>query len=159
MSETAELVERKKITNGCLLAALITVGVVVLLGVGGVLLVNRSLTNFEARRDTMGLRSGLAVTDEHCRYSPGFDGAMWAKFTATAGSIDDVFDLSRVDTSDFDEAGYQFNLVTAIIDPWWDANTRTLTGGESMIGPNVIRVAYADNGDGTLTVYIYWFEV
>jgi hypothetical protein len=86
------------------------------------------------------------------------DAAMWSKFTVRVKGIDEVFDTSRVDTSEFTQAGYDFN-VDWIDDAWWDADKRTLIGGEDEVGGDFMRVGYFDNGGGTLTIYVFWFEV
>ena len=106
----------------------------------------------------MCLRPELGVSDDHLRYEPGMDAAMWSKFTVKVKGIDEVFDTSRVDTSEFTQAGYDFN-VDWIDDDWWDANKRMLIGGEDEVGGDFMRVRYVDNGDGTLTIYVFWFEV
>jgi hypothetical protein len=149
---------QKSIKSGCLIAVTI-VGVVAILGVAGtVSFVNRQLSDFDSRREKMCLRPGLVVSDEHLRYGPGMDAAMWSKLTVRVKGIDEVFDTSRVNTSEFTQAGYDFN-VDWIDDAWWDADKRTLIGGEDEVGGNFMRVGYVDNGDGTLTIYVFWFEV
>ena len=86
---------------------------------------------------------------------------MWCRITVEAKNIDDVFDLARVDTSEFTEVGYKIRHATPILFPWWDADEQRVIGGDVEVDPNkaFMRVGYIDNGDGTLTVYIYWFEV
>ena len=86
------------------------------------------------------------------------DAAMWSKFNVRVKGIDEVFDTSRVDTSEFTQAGYDFN-VDWIDDAWWDADKHTLIGGEDEVDGDIMRVGYVDNGDGTLTIYVFWFEV
>ena len=149
---------QKSIKSGCLIAGAI-VGVVAILGIAGIVyFVNRQLSDFDSRREIMCLRPELVVSDEHLRYEPGMDAAMWSKFTVRVKGIDEVFDTSRVDTSKFTQAGYDFN-VDWIDDDCWDANKRSLIGGEDEVGGDFMRVGYVDNGDGTLTIYIFWFEV
>ena len=149
---------QKSIKSGCLIAGAI-VGVVAILGIAGIVyFVNRQLSDFDSRREIMCLRPELVVSDEHLRYEPGMDAAMWSKFTVRVKGIDEVFDTSRVDTSEFTQNGYEFR-VDWIDDAWWDADKRTLIGGEDEVGADYMRVGYVDNGDGTLTIYIFWFEV
>ena len=149
---------QKSIKSGCLIAGII-VGVAAILGIAGIVyFVNRQLSDFDSRREIMCLRPELVVSDEHLRYEPGMDAAMWSKFTVRVKGIDEVFDTSRVDTSEFTQAGYDFN-VDWIDDDWWDANKRMLIGGEDEVGGDFMRVGYVDNGDGTLTIYVFWFEV
>ena len=150
--------KQKSLKSGCLIAGAI-VGVAVILGIAGIVyFVNRQLGDFDSRREIMCLRPGLVVTDEHLRYGPGMDAAMWSKFTVRVKSIDEVFDTSRVDTSEFTQNGYEFR-VDWIDDSWWDADKHRLIGGEDEVGNDFMRVGYVDNGDGTLTVYVFWFEV
>ncbi|BCX48060.1 hypothetical protein HAHE_19680 [Haloferula helveola] len=145
--------------SGCLKAALITFGILAAVALVVGLLLYRTLTNFDSRREMMALRSGLEVTDEHLRYSPGMDGIMWSRFTVEAKGIDEVFDTSQVDVSEFDQPGYQLEM-NRINDRWWDVKGRKLTGGSIEVrNDEFMHVGYVDNGDGTLTVYIYWFEV
>ncbi len=149
---------RKGLKSGCLIAGA-TVGMAAILGITGIVyFVSGQLSDFDSRREMMCLRPGLVVTDEHLRYGPGIDAAMWSKFTVRVNDIDEVFDTSRVDTSEFTKVGYQFN-VAWIDDTWWDADKHQLIGGEDDVGSDFIRVGYIDNGDGTLTVYVFWFEV
>jgi hypothetical protein len=144
--------------SSCLIAGTI-VGVAAILGIAGIVyFANRQLSDFDSRREIMFLRPELGVSDEHLRYEPGMDAAMWSKFTVRVKGIDEVFDTSRVNTSEFTQAGYDFN-VDWIDDAWWDADKRTLIGGEDEVGGNFMRVGYVDNGDGTLTIYVFWFEV
>lgn len=140
-------------------AALITFGIIlaVVLVVG--IMIHRALTDFDSRRDLMALRSGLEVRDEHLRYSPGMDGIMWCRFTVEAKGLDEVFDPSQVDVSKFNEAGCQVGS-SSISDRWWDVKGKKLTGGSVEVRHDeFLDVGYVDNGEGTLTVYIYWFEV
>lgn len=149
---------QKNIKSGCLIAGII-VGVAAILWIAGIVyFVNRQLSDFDSRREIMCLRPELGVSDDHLRYEPGMDAAMWSKFTVRVKGIDEVFDTSRVDTSEFTQAGYDFN-VDWIDDDWWDANKRMLIGGEDEVGGDFMRVGYVDNGDGTLTIYVFWFEV
>ncbi|QTN30927.1 hypothetical protein HZ994_00820 [Akkermansiaceae bacterium] len=150
---------QKSRKSGCFIAGTI-VAVVVMLGIAGVVyFINRQLSDFDSHREKMCLRPGLVVIDEHLRYSPwGMDAAMWSKFTVRVKGIDEVFDTSRVDTSEFTRDGYEFK-VDWIGDAWWDADKRRLIGGSDGVGDDVMRVGYVDNGDGTLTIYIFWFEV
>ena len=145
--------------SGFLKAAVITFGIVAaaVLGVG--ILIIWALTDFDSRRDMMALRSGLEVRDEHLRYSPGIDGIMWCRFTVEAKGLDEVFDPSQVDVSEFKEPGFQVGR-TPIGDRWWDVKDKKLTGGSVEVRHDeTLDVGYVDNGDGTLTIYIYWFEV
>lgn len=150
--------KQKSSKSGCLIAGVI-VGLAVILGIAGIgYFVNRQLGDFDSRREMMCLRPGLVVTDEHLRYGPGMDAAMWSRFTVRAKSIHEVFDASRVDPSEFTQNGYEFR-VDWITESWWDADNQRLIGGEDRIGDDFMRVGYVDNGDGTLTVYVFWFEV
>ena len=129
------------------------------MGIAGIIyFVDRLMGDFESRREMMCLRPGLVVEDEYLTYGPGFDAAMWSKFTVRVKDIDQVFDTSRVDTSEFTRDGYEFK-VDWIDDAWWDPDKRRLTGGEDEVGDDFMRVGYVDNGNGTLTVYVFWFEV
>ena len=115
--------------SGCLKAALITFGILAALALGVGFLIHRELTDFDSRREMIALRSGLEVRDEHLRYSPGMDGIMWCRFTVEAKGLDEVFDTSLVEVSELNEPGYQLRG-TGSSPRWWDAKTRTLTGGE-----------------------------
>ena len=91
---------QKSIKSGCLIAGAI-VGVVAILGIAGIVyFVNRQLTDFDSRREIMCLRPKLGVNDEHLRYGPGMDAAMWSKFTVRVKGIDEVFDLSLIHISE-----------------------------------------------------------
>lgn len=144
--------------SGCLKAFLITFAIVAVFVGGVAFMIHRSLTNFDAYRDQLGIREQLEVEDEHLWYSPGMDAILWCRFTVTASGIGEVFDPSRVDVSEFDDTDYKISD-SRIRNSWWDADRRKLTGGKVDLGDEFLRVGYADNGDGTLTVYIYWFEV
>ena len=148
----------KRVILGCTLAAVLTFGVAMIVVVGGMFLVNRAFTTFDAYRDMMCIRNGLVVKDDHLRYSPGIDAAMWSRFSVKVNGIDEVFDGSMVDTSEFSQDGYEIR-VDWINDVWWDVDSQQLIGGEVQVEGNWMRVGYVDNGDGTLTVYIFWFEV
>lgn len=148
----------KSAKSGCIMAAILTIGITVLLVLGGLFFIKRAFSNFDSHRGKMAIPNSLAVQDEDLRYSPGIDGAMWSRFTVKANGIDEVFDASRVDTSEFSQDGYKFK-VDWIDEDWWDADSRQLIGGEVQIGDDFMRVGYVVNNDGTLTVYIFWMEV
>ena len=75
---------------------------------------------------------------------------MWSKFTARANDIDEVFDTSRVDTSEFTRDGYQFK-VAWIDDEWWDADKHLLTAPiAEMVFEPVVGGGIIDRGtDGS----------
>ena len=149
---------RKGLKSGCFIAGA-KVGMATILGIVGIIyLLGGQSSGFDSYRELMGLRPELVVTNEHLRYAPAFDAAMWSKFTVRTNDINKVFDTSRVDTSAFTRNGYQFK-VAWIDDAWWDVDRHKLIGGEDEIDGNYIRVGYVENGDGTLTVYVFWFEV
>jgi len=148
----------RRIIFGCLILIALVVFVTVLTIAGGVVYFLRSFSDFDSRRDEMCLREGLEVEDAQLRFSPGMDSAMWSRFTVKADDIAEVFDASEIDPSEFDNAGYQFH-VDWIGDEWWDADSRQLIGGEVEVHGGYMRVGYVVNEDGTITVYIYWFEV
>ena len=155
---STEFAKPQSAKSGCLIAAALILGFAVLAVGGGLFLIKRSLSDFDSHRETMGIRTNVVVTNEHLRYSPGFDAAMWCRFTVTASGLDKVFDTSRVNTAEFSQVGYQFR-VDWINDDWWDVERHDLIGGEVQVGGDFMRVAYRNNGDGTLTVYVFWFEV
>ena len=145
--------------SGFLKAALVTFGIIVAAVFVVGIMIYRALTDFDSRRDMMALRSGLEVRDEHLRYSPGMDGIMWCRFTVEAKGLDEVFDPSQVDVSKLNETDCQVGS-SSISDRWWDVKGKKLTGGSvEMRDDETLEVGYVDNRDGTLTVYIYWFEV
>ncbi|MCH7228353.1 hypothetical protein [Haloferula sp. A504] len=150
---------RRNARSGCLKAALITFGFLAAVALGVGFLIHRGLADFDSHREMMGLRSGLEVRDEQLRYSPGMDGIMWCRFTVEAKGLDEVFDTSLVDVSELNEPGCQ--LRGAGSSPrWWDVQTKTLTGGSVEVrNDEFMDVGFVDNEDGTLTVYIFWFEV
>lgn len=146
---------------GCMVAVIL-VSVLMIIAIGSVLyFVSVAFTDFESHRDKMYLRRDLSIREQNLWYSPGMDAVMWCRITVEAKNIDDVFELARVDTSEFIEVGYKIRHATPIFFPWWDADKQRLVGGDVEVDPNkaFMRVGYIDNGDGTLTVYIYWFEV
>ena len=158
-SSVADSKKRKTTRIGCIVAAALGLGSAVLvMVVGGFLLVNRALTDFDSYRDKMCIRSGLVVENADFRYSPGFDAAMWCRFTIRADGISEVSTLEGTNTSEFSQDAYEFQ-VDWIDDDWWNVDSHELIGGEVEVGKDFMRVAYGDNGDGTLTVYIFWFEV
>lgn len=153
-----ETIKSKNFALGCLIAAASFLLLAVVLVVGGLFFVKTKLSDFDSHRNKMGIRSDFVPLEENLWYAPGFDAAMWCKLTVEAGGLEVVFDTAKVDTSQLGEEGYEFR-VDWIDDDWWDAESRQLTGGEVEISGNPMRVGYVDNGDGTLTVYIFWFEV
>lgn len=144
---------------GCVVAILSFIGVAILAIGTSWYFVSAAFTDFASHRDKLYLRRNLTVENENLRYSPGMDALMWCRFTVKAKSIEDVFTSGKVDTSEFKEVGFKFRQSTPIADQWWDVDERNLTGGEVQVGEDFMRVGYVDNGDGTLTVYIFWFEV
>jgi hypothetical protein len=130
------------------------------LAIGSVLyFLSVAFTGFEFHRDKMCLRRDLTIKEQNLWYSPGMDAVMWYRVTVEAKNIDDVFDPARVDTSEFTEVGYKIRHSMPITDQWWDVDKRNLVGGDVQLGGASMRVAYVNNGDGTLTVYVFWFEV
>ena len=143
-------------------AAVLVVSVFVFLVIGSAsyfLIV--AFTDFDFHRDKMCLRRDLIIKEQNLWYSPGMDAVMWCRITVEAKNINDVFDQAIVDTTEFTEVGYKIRNATPITDAWWDADEQRLIGGEVEIDPNkaFMRVGYIDNGVGTLTIYILWFEV
>lgn len=147
--------------RSCLIAFLL-VSALMLLAIGSVLyFLNMAFTGFEFHRDKICLRRDLTIKDKNLWYSPAMDAVMWCRVTVEAKNIDDVFDTNKVDTTQFTEVGYKIRHSTPITDHWWDADEKRLIGGEVEVETNKVfmRVGYIHNGDGTLTVYILWFEV
>lgn len=143
---------------GCAIAVLV-VSVLLVLAIGSVLYsLSVAFTSLELHRDKMCLSRDLTIREHYLRYSPGMDAVMWCRITVEANDIDEVFDPSRVDTSELREVGYQIRNATPITNQWWDVEQRNLRGGEVQVDGASMRVAYEDNGDETLTVYIFWFE-
>ncbi len=146
---------------GCTVAVLL-VSVLMALAIGSVLyFLNVAFTSFESHRDKMYIRRDLIIKEQNLWYSPGMDAVMWCKITVEAKSIDDVFDANRVNTTEFTEVGYKIRHATPISDYWWNADEQRLVGGDVEVDPNkaFMRVGYIDNRDGTLTIYVLWFEV
>ncbi len=156
MNETAP---RKKALYGCLGILGLAVVFTCLGGFGIYWAIDRALTDFEYHRDKMALRSELEVIDSNLLFSPGFDDVMWCRFRVEAESIDEIFDTDLVDTKEFTSLGYQLDI-GGMEAEWWDPKEHTLIGGEVQTDSDkFLRVGYVKNDDGTITVYIYWFEI
>ena len=146
---------------GCMVAVLLVFALMAL-AIGTVLyFLSLTFTSFESHRDKMYLRRDLIIKEQNLWYSPGMDAVMWCRITVEAKNINDVFDPNKVDTTEFTDVGYKIRHATPITDRWWDADARHLVGGEVEVDFNkaFMHVGFANNGDGTLTVYIFWFEV
>ncbi len=156
MTENRET-KRKKL--GCMIVALslIVIALVVVFTIA--FAVNRALTSFDAYRGRLCVREGISVSDEKLRFSPGMDSVIYCRFTVVASSIEEVFDENKVDADQFNDEDYQGLKVEWIENDWWDIERSPLTGGEVEINGDWLRVGFRDNGDGTLTVYIFWFQV
>ncbi|PQO46286.1 hypothetical protein C5Y93_09880 [Blastopirellula marina] len=78
------------------------------------------------------------------------------KFVAHTDDISKLFLNPPVDTSIMKPS---FKMDNNGQYRWWDPSSQCLTGAEYEL-PNVkfMDVGYVDNEDGTLTVYIQWFE-
>ena len=140
----------------CLAIAFVTVTLAMLFLCGGLYLAYRTVFSFENYRAQMCIRKDLAVEDPHFVYSPGYDYIMWSKFDVRVDNIDKVFDAARIDVSKLRE-GYKMRSLT---DKWWDAGDHELSGASFEVSDDeTMDVGYFDNGDGTLTVYIYLVEV
>lgn len=126
---------------------------------GGLLLVRNALTSFSTHESKMCLQDDLDIRESDLWFSPGMDSVMWCRLVVKADSIDDVFDHRRLGTVELDETDVQ---PSAIADPgWWDVADYTLTGGDLELAPNqeYMEVGYADQGDGTLIVFLLWYTV
>ena len=106
-------------------------------------------------------RRDMCLGDVHImpqgyKFSPGMDAIMWFKFVAKTSQITDVFDPQQIDTSTFRD-GFRFH--NSPMTEWWDADERKLTGGQAETSEGCfIDVGFENNDDGTLTVYIMWFQ-
>jgi hypothetical protein len=153
-----ETKKSEKSRPGCFWAVALIFGIAILSVVGGLFYVKVVISDFDSYRDEMCIRNDLVIKEEYFRYAPGIDAAMWCRLTVEADGIEEVFEASKVNFSEFSQDGYQFR-VDWIDDDWWDVDGHQLIGGEAGVDGNFMRVAYLPNGDGTLTVYIFWFEV
>lgn len=146
---------RKRILVGCaLFTSIIFLCVLIMAG-----LIYRSMTNFEGYRNTLGIRPEVKAIEPRLRYSPGIDGILWAKFKVKASTIGEVFQPGVVNPKELQSAPFKIS-VDWITNHWWDPEKHILTGGEIEIRRDeFMSVGFVDNQDGTLTVYIYWFEV
>ena len=148
----------KRFVVGCLIVCLILMVMIGATVLTGAYFMNRAFSDFDSFRDQLKIRSELSVADEKLRFSPGIDSALWCRFTVDVDSIAQVFEKSEIDTSEFSNESFEFK-VDWINDSWWDVQGHEFTGGEYISGEHVWRVGYFKNADGTLTVYIFWFEV
>ncbi|MEM7235003.1 MAG: hypothetical protein AAF517_22690 [Planctomycetota bacterium] len=144
--------------NSKKLFLLVGAALLVAAAVGTSLLYQRTFHDLDTHRDKLGLRDDLVVREFHFQFAPGVDSAMWSRLRAETEHIDRVFDPARVDVTSFSSSDYEFR-VRGVDASWWQVDGSKLTGGEVEIDGNFLRVGYFAEGDGTLTVYFYWFEV
>ena len=116
-------------------------------------------------RDVMYIDPELVLKPLGYYYEHGFqDDQIAFKFIAKTDQIENIFDVEFVPPAELVARKSNSGLDRDIGEKWWDAQTKTLVGGNFTVPPpgsqgtRALNVGIADNGDATFTVYVYWFE-
>ena len=116
-------------------------------------------------REYLYVAPGLEIEPLAYYEKRGMDHIVACKFIAKTDDPALVFDPTQVDASE-----YSNDFVFPQYEPshyaeWWDLPSRTIRGGEAWVprtGENqrfwLMNIGIADNGDGTLTVYVSRIE-
>lgn len=107
-------------------------------------------------QEIMYLDPSVRIDAEGFQHIDWMDDLVRVKFVAHTDDISKLFLNPPVDASIMKP---NFKLDNHGQYRWWDPSSQSLTGAEYEL-PNVkfMEVGYFDNNDGTLTVYIQWFE-
>ena len=115
-------------------------------------------------RDVMYIQPELEIVPLGYYFDAGLDDVIRFKFIAKTADPAFLFDASHVDattfTGDFDPSA----LKPKAAEPWWDLSSQQLSGASFSVPPpkskgwRGLNIAYTENDDGTLTVYVLWFE-
>lgn len=98
--------------------------------------------------------SNIAAKGFHLLGS-GIDDAIWFRFTAETDAIANVFQPEHVDVTTMQPAE---ELESGPEETWW-STTDALQGARySLPNARFMTVHYADNSDGTLELFVAWFE-
>ncbi len=116
-------------------------------------------------RDVMHIDSELVLSPLGYYYEHGFqDDQIAFKFIAKTHQIGNIFDEDFVPSAELVARKSNSGLDRDIGEAWWDCQTKKLFGGNFTVPPpgsqgtRALHIGIADNGDGTFTVYVYWFE-
>ncbi len=116
-------------------------------------------------RNVMYIQSDLEIVPLGYCLEDGFlDATIRFKFIAKTADPASLFDAAYVDPTTFvdDLDPPVFNQTAG--ETWWDLSSQHLSGATFIVPPpnskgsRGLNIAYTDNHDGTLTVYVLWFE-
>lgn len=115
-------------------------------------------------RDVMYINPELEIDPVGYSIETGMDDVIRFKFIAKTDDPSILFDPSRVDTKKFADDFTLSTLNPQAPETWWDLSSQKLTGANFTVPPpdskgaRGLNIAYAKNDDGTLTVYVLWYE-
>jgi hypothetical protein len=123
-----------------------------------------SAKQVERCREVMYINPDLKIEPLGYCFKPDLDSSIRFKFLAQTNDPSQVFVSSRVDASKFNDRFRKSALEVNANVGWWDVSSIRLEGGNFEVpsqggtGVRGLDVGYAKNADGTLTVYVFWWE-
>ena len=115
-------------------------------------------------RDVMYINPELEIDPIGYSIETGMDDVIRFKFIAKTDDPSILFETSRVNTKKFAEDFIPSSLNPQASETWWDLSSQQVTGANFTVPPpnskgtRGLNIAYAKNDDGTLTVYVLWYE-
>ena len=115
-------------------------------------------------RDVMYINPELEIKPIGFFLQPGMDDVIRFKFIANTDDPSLLFDSTHVDSSKFGADLRIYTLNPEATESWWDISSQTLIGGNFLVPPpdspgtRGLNIGFSNNDDGTLTVFVLWYE-
>ena len=115
-------------------------------------------------REVMYINPELEIDPVGYSIETGMDDVIRFKFIAKTDDPSILFDTSRVDAKKYSDDFILSTLNPQAPETWWDLSSQQVTGANFTVPPpgaqgtRGLNIAYAKNEDGTLTVYVLWYE-
>lgn len=115
-------------------------------------------------RDVMYINPEIEINPVGYALTQSLDDVIRFKFIALTDDPTTLFDATHVDSTQFAAKFNPYALNPKGNESWWDLSSQELTGANfSVPSPNSsgtrgLNVAFTENDDKTLTVYVLWHE-
>ena len=115
-------------------------------------------------RKVMYVSQGLEIKPLGYSIRYGLDDVIRFKFLAYTDDPGEVFESTFVDKAKFNGEFSLSALKPESSEPWWEPDVNAKLGANLSVPPpdskgtRGLNIAFEDNGDDTLTVYVLWHE-
>ena len=125
-----------------------------------------SLKQIQYCRDVMYINPELDLQPLGYYYTNGDQGeSIYLKFIVNTADVGDIFfQLEPVSFREL-KALESVKVLGHINEKWWDPAEQSLIGADFVVPPpgsngsRDLNIGISDNGNGTFTVYVHWFEI